>query len=604
MSGLELVGVRVQNLRLFTDTSLDLSNANTYLIGPNNSGKTSLLALLDLAFNRDLTQDFARATDDLFELLMPARHTRNQARRLTLRVRIDDARRHKRFSCKNGIAELRLSLTRSDKRFRANLGGPRQNEAHDPEAVFLLTELRDQYDFVHIPAGRSVEAISFEASLNEALKTALLNVFQQPGKGATAEERKVKKLIDDELETISQPAHDFWADFLTRLPAGWVKDGSAKHRIDRPGLAGIIVDQLAVGISTGAHDSDGVEPGDVGSGLQSLLDIELRRYIAEQRGRSIILAIEEPEVFLHPSAQRRLGRDLGRGKKLSKLIVSTHSPLVVEEAAYRSIALVRDQRVHQPVERDEKRCAVNSFLAIGRGAEMYFARSVLFVEGAGDREFWEGLRRRLAAHDDTGGADHCYVVETGSNQQFAPWVRLIRSFDGSPIRWLALMDCDSSTELERCARDAGVTLSARQRTQLADVRKSWSDGDTAKSLLAARRFSTRVKDESRLWLAQGDLEQVMCSQMSATTVGEINTEVGLRSLDKAALAEDLGSNCRPGHKSKADPMKAPWIRRLIAEKLPGDEISPFAASVLAEWLFLANDQSNSSQRAVRQLRRT
>lgn len=602
MAGVSLTGLTVQNLRLFTDTHLDLSNGCTYLIGPNNSGKTSLLALLDLVFNRDLLPDFARATDELLSDLKPARDTRNQARRLTLWVQVDDRRRHKRFQCHQGVAQLRLSLTLSDRRFRANLGQARRGEQHDVEAVHLLDELRRQYAFVHIPAGRSVDSMDFGDALDAALQSALIGVFDKPGKGATAEERKVKNLIDTDLAAIAQPAHDFWTGFLERLPAGWVKQGDAKPAIDKRALAAILVEQLAVKLTTGEHDAAGVGPAAVGSGLQSLLDIELRRYVAEQSGRQLILAIEEPEVFLHPSAQRRLGRDLARSSSISKLLVSTHSALVVEEAPYESIALVRDQTVHQPTETDPDRVAINTFLAAGRGAEMYFARSVLFVEGPGDREYWEGLRRRLAGHDDTGAVDHCYVVETGGNEQFAPWIRLVRSFAGDPIRWVALMDSDSAPKAIACAAAAGVALTNRQQTLLNTIAGAWGQKDTVAAGQAARQLSQRHPDEERLWLAPGDLEQVMCASLSDATVARLAAKVGLTSADSVALAEDLGTNCRVGHTAKNVHVKAPWVRRLLAEETPGDEISPFAARVLEEWLHLAGVSARAASRTVNALR--
>ena len=46
-----LVGFEVENLRGFRRAALDLSNDLTVLVGPNNSGKTSIFRLLDWLLN-------------------------------------------------------------------------------------------------------------------------------------------------------------------------------------------------------------------------------------------------------------------------------------------------------------------------------------------------------------------------------------------------------------------------------------------------------------------------------------------------------------------------------------------------------------------------
>ena len=94
--GVQLVRVRVQNLRCFADATLSLDEPVLFLVGVNNSGKTSLLRLLELVFRWDLDDEFdaRRVSTDLLERLLPARETRNAARRLTLTVRVADGRKH------------------------------------------------------------------------------------------------------------------------------------------------------------------------------------------------------------------------------------------------------------------------------------------------------------------------------------------------------------------------------------------------------------------------------------------------------------------------------------------------------------------------------
>jgi putative ATP-dependent endonuclease of OLD family len=493
---LSIVGIHVQNLRGFADATLNLSSPTLFLVGPNNSGKTSLLRLLDVFFTWDLEREYStKVSDDLLDVLLPARETRNAARRLTVTVCVADGRRHRALGCTNGQVDIRLSLTVNDRRLRANLGQPRRNESHDTKAAGLIQDLRNEVEFVHIPAGRSVDSASFGATLSEVMTQSLASTLQQPGKGATRAEREAMKVVDS-LEKLAGPLQDFWKQFLDRLPSGWVADGQTDSQVDREVLARFVVDQLALRLATGTHDISGVPPREVGSGLQSLLDLELRRYAAETTGSPLFLAIEEPEVFLHPSAQRYLGRMFADERLAARSLVSSHSPLVLEEARFEQVALVRDHVVHQPRGIDGDRAAINSWLMSGRGAEVFFARSVLLVEGPGDREFFEALRRRLARYDKTGSIDHCYVVDVGANSQFAPWLKLVRAYSPPAFSWLGVLDSDSVNEVRDAVSHAGLHFSARQTGELDAVKAAIEANDLGACEAAARRLAKLAVGET------------------------------------------------------------------------------------------------------------
>lgn len=93
------------NLRGFGETSLRVNDGLTLLVGPNNCGKTSFLRLVDWFLNEARVEALSGAvnlTDEEAEMLLPARPTRNQARRLTLDVEIADGRTRRRYTKDGG----------------------------------------------------------------------------------------------------------------------------------------------------------------------------------------------------------------------------------------------------------------------------------------------------------------------------------------------------------------------------------------------------------------------------------------------------------------------------------------------------------------------
>lgn len=81
-----LYGVQIENLRGFRSALLAVEQSVVLLVGPNNSGKTSLLRLLDWALNaadKTVLTGGRPLNGGECDLFIPARDTRGGARRLT-----------------------------------------------------------------------------------------------------------------------------------------------------------------------------------------------------------------------------------------------------------------------------------------------------------------------------------------------------------------------------------------------------------------------------------------------------------------------------------------------------------------------------------------
>ncbi|MGB7588592.1 MAG: AAA family ATPase, partial [Solirubrobacterales bacterium] len=368
-----------------------------------------------------------------------------------------------------------------------------------------------------------------------------------------------------------------WPEMQATIPPGLAEFGELKVSISPEDFVPWLAESVTLRLVTGPHDADSVAPVEVGSGLQSLLELATQQAAATTTGGNRILAVEEPEAYLHPSAQRTLARLIAE-ELPGKRIVSTHSPLLVEEATYGDVVLVRDHQFYESAPlsmADPNRASINTALLTGFGAEMAFARTVLLVEGEGDRLFFEWLRRRLARNSGDGRIDEMYVLPTGSKTSFCPWLRLLLSYgrDGDrPVSWLAAPDSDGATDIRRAWKGAGLTLPTAVSREL--MAPSNVPKQNRTDVLAATRAvnAAAAKAGVGIELLPPDVEGVMLADCAPSTIARLCEEVDAPRCSKATFETWLGNN------------KAPWMRAIIARETPWGEVSQDAKSVLKRWL--------------------
>ena len=83
-----------------------------------------------------------------------------------------------------------------------------------------------------------------------------------------------------------------------------------------------------------------------GDGIKSLIAISILQYVTRQKAfrKKIILAIEEPESHLHPDAIHRLNGVLKEISNKNQVIISTHSPLLINRSDIQRNLLVNQSQ--------------------------------------------------------------------------------------------------------------------------------------------------------------------------------------------------------------------------------------------------------------------
>jgi hypothetical protein len=594
------------NLRGFAETSLRLADGLTLIVGPNNSGKTSLLRLLDWFLNEAKLETLRGAvnlTESEAAMLLPARPTRNQARRLTLEIEIADGRTRRRYTRDGGSVALRMTIWANGE-VRLNVGPPRRGEANDDAnrrlALTLLEALREATAFTLIPASRDASSRSFHAALRAAAIAKLERqaLHTRPGR-ASAESAKIKSAVEEVRRISAELVTPLWDEMSEAIPPGLAQSAELGPDVDARRLVEWVADRTAIRLVTGDHDRLGVAAVEVGSGLQSLLELAINRAGGSAGDIDWILAIEEPEAFLHPSAQRTLARLL-RPAEGNRLVVSTHSAVLVDEARYGEVVLAREHHFYEPraTASDERRRQINSALLTGYGAEMAFASSLLLVEGEADRLFFERLRRRLAVKASGTDLDRLYVLPVGGKTSFGPWLRLLRSYgeEGNrPIRWFVVADEDAAIEVRRGYRDAGLGISLKTIALITAQRQALAadPSDPVAVRAATLKLNRRTRARLRFCLLPGALEGAALNLASPQTCAELAPLLGEGApTDRDGLIAWLGK----------EKNKSPWMRALIADRLPWSEIDDTVADIMADWIRGGGHGANEAVGMLKSLR--
>ncbi len=165
----------------------------------------------------------------------------------------------------------------------------------------------------------------------------------------------------------------------------------------------LFINDLAIKI---VEEEQNFKLEECGSGIQSLVAISIYRYLAKLNHSNFIIGIEEPEINLHPQAQKELIFALldETNNNDLQLIFTTHSTVLIDELDHTKIVLVRK-------EKDVKRSFKTTIHQLNsqfwqnynlqtlqydkfhkfRNSEFFFANHVIVTESPTDSEVFRNL---------------------------------------------------------------------------------------------------------------------------------------------------------------------------------------------------------------------
>ena len=253
-----------------------------------------------------------------------------------------------------------------------------------------------------------------------------------------------------------------------------------------------IDDIFKVGTTVWVDDGIRTDVGRKGQGLQRALIFALVRSLAKltrrereipkepeeegaevssrQASKSSYFVLEEPELYLHPQAQRELFDSLVElSKAESQVLLCTHSSSFISLDRYRSICIVRKNTLEEGTTIFQ--CAEDLFVEVSdkdlfnltywinpdRG-ELFFARKVILAEGPTEKAIIPLLAEKLGVfrHDLT-------VIDCGSKDSMPSYLQLLNKFR---IPYVAIYDRDHQVGKSPDAIASADKASARVQQHL------------------------------------------------------------------------------------------------------------------------------------------
>lgn len=351
---MKLTHVRVKDFRSFLgEHDFEIGDGANYFVGPNNCGKSNLIRALALALDPDTVYHPARDRPSRAAAVGGPPATRitltfkagNTSPETTLINRAEAyeiaVREARGATTAGGIRtyaderEIRVVTTfagggRRQTSFQAKGQGASSLPADHPAHVKVEAQFWRVVRFAVIRTGEDLETL-LAGKFREILQLVIAeHLSDEMLKAEAARSKYVESLQAELLAPLRDRIESLVQEMFPEISLASLV----------PEVPGIAATLSSVDVRLG---DSGVttQLTEKGTGVRGAVLLAMLQYLAEQSARSLVLAVEEPESFLHPAAQESVRDHLEQlaAPRDVSLLITTHSPYVISR---RPDALIRE----------------------------------------------------------------------------------------------------------------------------------------------------------------------------------------------------------------------------------------------------------------------
>ncbi|MBU4332318.1 AAA family ATPase [Patescibacteria group bacterium] len=185
-----------------------------------------------------------------------------------------------------------------------------------------------------------------------------------------------------------------------------------------------------------------------GTGFKRLLMVAYFEYLASKKSfKNQIFAIEEPETYLHPSAQQDLLNSIIRISEDSQFFLTTHSPVFAGATdGKNSILVTKDEYGISHYSREDQNIIEQIINELGIRPDYNLLREIkylIFVEGKGDIHFLNSYAKTVLNKELENDKILCVIGGGGSLKNYAD-LDLFKKLKGNNF-YSVMVDGDDKT---------------------------------------------------------------------------------------------------------------------------------------------------------------
>lgn len=436
---------------------IELASGSNTLVGPNNCGKSNVLRAIALALDPYARYDPSIDNPGPRAFAHPVITLRFDVDRDDVGDRkvIETAQAYEgSLGAGSTFAEAGQVLLRVT--FEPSSDGPRRKETlltpnhatpTQPEQFEAMASgieaLRERVRFVLINSGESIKSVlegNFREILHSVVRDKLAGHFDAADDSRTA-------YLDGITESLLKPLRDRLETDLGELFP------EIEHAILTPSVP--TIEQTLSEVNVSLEDLVVTPLSEKGTGVRGGVLVAMLSYLATNATRHMILAVEEPEAFLHPASQEDLRDRLDQIAEQPDvtLLVTTHSPFVTTRSdSGRVFGLAKDRdgrtRISESISGDDDHSRLvgalfrdSTFEDLLKSASDLpdSAKGVLLVEGEGDRISME-LAARVVGRPDL--LDGIHIRAAGGATKLVATAVIAKASTDKPV--LVLLDNDEN----------------------------------------------------------------------------------------------------------------------------------------------------------------